>query len=47
MPGIHLNGIYSHLAQAANPDQTLTANKKQHFHKCWKQLRKREHPYSV
>ena len=31
MPGIHVKGIYSHLAQAANPDQTFNREQEQAF----------------
>ncbi len=33
MPGIHINGIYSHLAQAANPDQSFNREQEAAFSK--------------
>ncbi len=38
MPGINLRGIYSHLAQAANPDQTFNNEQESTFINVIKEL---------
>lgn len=40
LPGILVEGIYSHLAQAANPDQTFSKEQEQNFTKVLEELKR-------